>query len=186
MKTAIAHLKSVSPYSQSKHIDPTLKKDKESAKDFEARCWKERLHVDKEGWVFVPPTAFKNCLSEAAKYLSIQIPGKGKSTFTKHFESGVLVVEGLQLPVKKEDVKGTWLFLPSDGKRGGGKRVEKCMPTIPEWEGKVQFLVLDETITEEVFTHVITEAGKFIGIGFFRPRNNGFWGRFEVVGVKWA
>lgn len=185
MKTATVHLKSVSPYGQSKHITAP-KKDKESAKDYEARTWRERLHTDKEGYVFIPPMAFKNCVSEAAKYLSIQIPGKGKATYTKHFESGVLVIDGLQLPIKKEQVEGIWLFLPSDGKRGGGKRVDKCMPMIPEWEGKVQFLVLDETITEDVFEHVLREAGRFIGIGYFRPRNNGFWGRFGVEKITWS
>lgn len=184
MKTAIAHLKSASPYGQSKHITAP-KKDKESARDYEARTWRERLHVNKDGFVYIPPMAYKNCISEAAKYLSIQVPGKGKATFTKHFESGVLVIDPLVLPIKKEQVEGVWLFLPSDGKRGGGKRVDKCMPSIPEWEGKVTFLILDETITQDIFTEVLTEAGKFIGIGYFRPRNNGYWGRFSVEDVKW-
>lgn len=184
MKTAIVHLRSASPYGQSKHV-ASEKPEKESHKDFEARTWRERIHADKDGSVFIPPTCFKNCLSEAAKYLSLQIPGKGKSTYTKHFEAGVLVVEGLKLGIKRDEVEGTWLFLPSDGKRGGGRRVDKCMPTIQQWEGEVEFIVLDDTITKEVFEHVLRESGKFIGLGFFRPRQNGYWGRFEVVSVKW-
>jgi hypothetical protein len=35
-----------------------------------------------------------------------------------------------------------------------------------------------------VFEHHLHEAGKFIGIGRFRPRNNGFYGRFDVLGVR--
>lgn len=158
---------------------------RELPKDYEARTWRERMHVNKEGFVFIPPMAFKNCVSEIAKYLGIQIPGKGKSTYTKHFEAGVLVVEGLTLPIKKEDVQGQWLFVPSDGKRGGAKRVDKCFPVIHEWEGQVEFVILDEIITEDVFLKHLEEAGKFIGIGYFRPRNNGYWGRFSVENVKW-
>lgn len=185
MKKATASLKSLSPYSQSRHYD-TPKLEKESAKDYEKRTWRDRLHVNKEGQVFIPPMAFKNCLSEAAKYLGIQIPGKGKSTYTKHFEAGVLVVDALVLPIKKEDVDFQWLFVPSDGKRGGSKRVDKCFPVIHEWSGSVEYMVLDETITEAVFKEHLDQAGKFIGIGYFRPRNNGYWGRFVVEKVTWS
>lgn len=184
MKTAIATLRSVSPYSQSKHYT-TEKLPKELAKDYEARTWRDRLHVNDQGSVFIPPMSFKNCLSEAAKYLSIQIPGKGKATFTKHVESGCLVTDGLDLGIKKEDVKGEWLFVPSDGVRGSGKRVEKCFPVIHEWGGQVVFHVLDETVTQDVFKHILEQAGAFIGIGRFRPRNNGFYGRFKVDSVSW-
>lgn len=184
MKKAICKLKSISPYSQSRHYDAP-KLQRELPKDYEARTWRERLHTNKDGNVFIPPMAFKNCVSEIAKYLGLQIPGKGKSTYTKHFEAGVLVVEGLTLPVKKEQVQGQWLFVPSDGKRGGAKRVDKCFPVIPEWQGEVEFVILDEIITQDVFTKHLEEAGKFIGIGYFRPRNNGYWGRFSVEDVKW-
>lgn len=184
MRTAIATLKSVSPYSQSKaHF--TDKLEKEGHDEFEKRTWRERLHTTQDGNVFIPPMSFKNCLSEIAKYLGMQIKGKGKSTYTKHFEAGVLVVEPLVLPVKKVDVAGDWLYVPSDGVRGSGKRVMKCFPVIPSWSGDVTFMVLDETITPDVFEKHLREAGSFIGIGRFRPRNNGFYGRFEVQGVRW-
>jgi hypothetical protein len=185
MHIATVKLKSVSAYSQSRFHDvPHL--DKETHDDHEKRTWMERLHSTEDGRVYIPPMAFKNCLSEAAKFLAMQIPGKGKATYTKHFEAGVLVLEPLVLPALKKDVPGEWYFVPSDGKRGSGGRVKKCFPVVAQWAGEVVFHVLDDTITEDVFRHHICEAGKFIGIGRFRPRNNGFYGRFEVVSVKWA
>jgi hypothetical protein len=85
MSIAIATLESISPYSQSRfHNVP--REDKETADDHERRTWRERLHVNKDGFVFIPPMSFKNMLSEAAKYLSMQVPGKGKSTYTNLFE----------------------------------------------------------------------------------------------------
>lgn len=185
MKTAIASLKSISPYSQSRYHDSD-KLNKEIPKDYEARTWRERLHVNPDGNVFIPPMALKNCLSDVAKFLSVQIPGKGKATYTKHFEAGVLVMEPIVLPIKKDDVKSEWLFVPSDGVRGSGKRVQKCFPIIHEWMGDATFYILDETITEDVFVHHLREAGNFIGIGRFRPRNNGFYGRFQVTDVAWS
>ena len=182
IRNIIAELKSISPYSQSKFYQ-VPKFDKERPDDYEKRTWRERLHVNKDGFVIIPPMAFKNALSEAARYLSIQIPGKGKSTYTKHFEAGVMVVEPLILPIKKEDVQGEWLHVPSDGRRGGSTRVLKCFPLIQEWRGDVVFHVLDKTITIDVFKNHLEQAGQFIGLGRFRPRNNGYYGRFEVVNL---
>ncbi len=184
MITATCSLVSLSEYSQSRPI-ATPRKSKETFEDHEKRVWRERMHVNAAGEVFIPPMAFKNCLSEAAKFLSIQIPGKGKATYTKHIEAGVLVVEGMSLGVNADDVEGEWLFLPSDGKRGGGKRVWKCYPKITQWAGEVTFHILDETITEDVFKRILDGAGSFIGIGRFRPRNNGFYGRFRAESVQW-
>lgn len=184
MKCAIATMESVSPYSQSRPHN-LAKLDRENSADYEERTWRNRLHVNEAGNVFIPPMAFKNCLSEAAKFLSLQIPGKGKATYTKHFEAGVLVMDGLELPIKAEDAVGETLFLNADGKRGSGTRVWKTYPVIHAWEGDVTFWVLDETITEDVFRRVLTEAGNFIGIGRWRPRNNGMYGRFAVKAISW-
>jgi hypothetical protein len=188
---ATAHLQSISPYSQSRYYDmPKMTRHTgtatESHKDYEARTWRERCHVDDEGFVKMPPMAFKNCVAEIAKYLGVQIPGKGKSTYTKHFEAGVMVLEGLSLPVKKDDVSGEWLFVPASGRRGDGKRVLKCFPVVSSWRGPVTFHVLDDVITEEVFTQHLQDAGNFIGVGRFRPRNNGYYGRFKVDRIEWA
>jgi len=184
MIIAIAELEGISPYSQSKH-HITPKKDRELPKDYEERTWRERLHVNKDGNVFIPPMAFKNCVAEIAKFLGVQIPGKGKSTYTKHFEAGILVTDEVLLPIKKADVQGEWLFLPSDGKRGSGTRVDKCYPVIAEWKATVVFYILDEIITEDVFKDHLERAGQFIGIGRFRPRNNGFYGRFKLKSLSW-
>jgi hypothetical protein len=184
MRICEATLESLTPYSQSRYHDtPAL--NKEAKDDYEARTWRNRLHVDDKGIVYIPPMAFKNAMSDVAKFLSLQIPGKGKATYTKHFEAGLMVMEALSLGLTKDQVEGEWLFVPSDGKRGGGSRVKRCFPVIRKWSGTVKFYVLDDTITEEVFEHHLREAGNFIGLGRFRPRNNGFYGRFKVIRVKW-
>lgn len=184
MFKAIAHLESVSPYSPSRMHD-TPKLEKERPDDYEKRTWREKAHANDNGNIFLPPMGFKLCLAECAKFLGEQIPGKGKATWTKHFEAGVLCMEPLELPVKKDEVQGEWFNMNADGKRGSGTRVRRCFPVIPEWKGAVNFYVIDNTITQKVFEHHISEAGKFIGIGRFRPRNGGFYGRFKLTKLEW-
>jgi hypothetical protein len=191
MKHLTAKLRSVSPYSQSKHYLRDLEQG-ESADDCYRRTWRNHMHVDQDGVIFIPGNAFKNALSEAAKFMSIGVPGKGKATYTKNFEAGVLVPGVASLGIKAADVECESLFLPSDGRRGGPKRVMKYYPLIPEWSAEVEFLILDETVLQTsaqdksrtVFEIVLEGAGQFIGLGRFRPRNNGYYGRFDVVSIK--
>lgn len=185
MKKCIAHFVSMSPYSQGKnHTTPHL--EKESHADYEKRTWRERIHYAEDGEIFIPPMAFKLCVAEIAKFLSEKIPGKGTATYTKHFEAGILVTEPLMLGAKKDDVPGEWLFIPPDGKRGGGSRVWKCFCVIHEWSGPVEFMILDDTITKEVFEYHLIQAGKFIGLGRFRVRNLGYYGRFDIPKFEWS
>lgn len=186
---AIVTLRSASAYSQSKAYDAP-KKPKETAKDYEERTWQERMHVH-DGQVYIPPMGFKNCLSEAAKFLSEQIPGKGKSTYTKHFEAGVLCLTPGMLenfkgePIEASKVQGEWVFVPSDGVRGSGKRVWKCFPMIYEWQTTIQFKIHDDTVTQSVFDRTMQQAGVLIGLGRWRVRNNGLYGMFTVESINW-
>lgn len=185
MKIVVATLKSVSPYSQSRYHD-TPHLEKESHNDYEVRTWRERLNYTSDGRVFIPAMAFKKALDSAASFLSMKIKGRKNQTYTKHFKAGVLVTEGLVLPHLKDEVPGETLFVPSDGKSGGGSRVKKTFPVIQQWEGDVTFYILDDTITEEVFEQHLREAGNFIGLGRFRPEKGGFYGRFTVEKITWS
>lgn len=184
MKTAICKLRSQSPYSQSKYINAKKPKELTHA-DFEKQSWMERCHWNDDGELFIPPMSFKNCLTEAAKYLSMPIPGEGKKTYTAKIASGVLVVKPVVLPITRDTMQHEWLHVPSNGQRGGTTRVEKCFPLIPKWEGEAEFLILDEIVTEEVFAEHLNVAGSFIGVGRFRPKNNGFYGRFTVESINY-
>jgi len=187
MFEAVADIEGVSCYSQSRHHG-TAQNDNEDLIAYRERTWREHLHYDKKtGEVFIPNMAMKNCLSEAAKFLSLKVKDGGKATYTKHFESGVMVVEPPCLGINKDDVGVEWHFLPSDGQRGGGRRVWKAFPVIqPGWTASVHFIVVDSKITREVFETHLSQAGNLIGIGRFRPRNNGFYGRFIVKKLKWT
>ncbi len=212
MKTATVQLESASAYSQSRLYTklevPPL--EKESAGDYDMRNWRHHQHYDKDGNVFIPPMALKNCLMEAAQYLGEKVPGKRNATWTRHFTAGVLVTDPVFIfsptgkAVKNDDADGVQMgangsyrivnqlittceTFPchADGKRGSGTRVMRTFPVIREWKAEAKFFVLDESITRDVFLHHLEEAGKFIGVGRFRPRNGGFYGRFFVGDLKW-
>ena len=187
MRQAIVTIKGISPYSPSGYINPELhpKKSGERSDEYEKRVWRERIHADDNGEVWIPPMAFKNGIASAASFLGERIQGKGQKTYTKLFEAGIMVMDHLPLGVKKADVPGDWLFVPADGKRGGGKRVLKCFGRVMPWGGAITFHVLHESITPDVFQRHLDCFGAFVGIGRFRPQNNGYFGRFSVEKITW-
>lgn len=184
IKIAHVQLESVSPYSQSRFHD-TPRKEQESHEAYRDRTWREHLHIDEKGEVFIPPMSIKNCLSLAAKRLGMKVVGKGQKTYSTYFTSAILVTEPTMLGIKAVDVPGEKLFLPADGKAGSGSRVTKIYPRIEHWKGTATVLVLDGIITEKVFAKHIEEAGKYVGLGRFRPERGGFYGRFKVNGITW-
>ena len=186
MKLAVCSLKSVSPYSQSRAYSHEVEKmPKETADAFEERTWRMKAHATPAGEIFIPPMSFKMGLDTAAKMLGRRIPGKGQSTYSKFFKSGVLCMDPVGLGIRHDTVPGDRIYANADGVRGSGKRVWRIFPRVDEWEAEVGFHVLADEITEEVFEDHLVQAGAFVGIGRFRPENGGFYGRFEVADVKW-
>jgi hypothetical protein len=182
MKVALVQLVSLSPYSPSRRVPEREKKEAWDA--YEERIWQDRVHWTAEGQAFMPPMGFKRSLETAARFLRMRIPGKDKSEFGKHFLSGILVPRGIVLPIDREHLEHEKLYLSSSGKKGE-MNVLKWEPLIREWSGELEYYVLDDVITPEVFETHLREAGNFIGMGRFRPEKGGFYGRYEVKKVVW-
>lgn len=161
-------------------------KERESHADHEKRTWREKFYYNNDGNVIIPAMAFKATLKEIASYLSIKIKGHGQKTYSAKFKAGILVNENPIVylngkPIHRDNVQCEVLFLPSDGKAGSGKRVEKTFPIIEEgWVCTPEIYIMDEIITEDILTQHFEEAGKFTGLGRFRPGVGGIYGRFSV------
>ena len=189
MRVCNASLKSLSPYSQSRPFQSERGdggNSKESADEFEKRAWRERIHQTEAGEVFIPPMSFTYALVIAVKRLGLKVPGRKGATFTKYFQSGIMVQAGPTLGVKAADVPGEWVYCHANGQRGSGTRVYRCFPLIKEWQAAVEFTVLDDTIPQDVFEMVLKEAGIFVGLGRFRPENLGYYGRFVIAKTEWT
>lgn len=182
MRTCTVTVKGQAPYSASRaHCADKL--PKETADAYEERTWPQKAHIE-DGCVVIPGMAFKIGLDRAAKMLGRQIPGKGKATYTKFFESGVIVTE--PVPIADEaDIKKERIHANADGVRGSGKRVWRNFPRIDDWTGEVTFHVIADEITREVFEEAVNYAGLAVGVGRFRPERGGYFGRFSVEKFQW-
>ena len=59
-------------------------------------------------------------------------------------------------------------------------RVICIRPKWNKWNGKFILKVDNDTITKDTVKEIIKNAGDFIGIGSYRPTNNGQFGRFDL------
>lgn len=161
------------------------KKSDETHEQFEERTWQMKVRQTEEGHVYIQPFALKNALEAAGSRLNMKLTGK--ATYTKLFRQGVMVNENIVLqdkggkPITINEVKPIPMFVPSDGKRGSGKRVMRIFPQVQSWAAKVEIVCFDKRLTEEVVRAHLEEAGKFIGFGSMRVENGGVAGRFAVV-----
>jgi hypothetical protein len=185
MRMVDVSLESITPYSQSRQHE-TPKLDKEGADAYEQRTWREKCTVNEAGLICIPAMALKQALDASAKLLGKQIPGRGKSTYTKHFLAGCICEADVCLDIRKDDVASIRLPSNADGVRGSGKRVWRTFPQIPSWKGTARFAIFDNTITRDVFEEHLKAAGAFVGVGRFRPEKGGLNGRFKPKTFKWS
>lgn len=165
------------------------KRDDETHSQLEERTWRKKAVVDDNGHLAVKSVAVQRSLLSAGSWLSLKLT-KNK-TYTKRFESGV-TSDQAYFPVhngKKvltvDDVDRLDLYVPSDGKRGGQKRVWRSYPTLkPGWWIDGSLIVLDEAISEDVFRKHLETAGLYDGIGSMRVGRGGSNGRFVVDKLK--
>lgn len=184
-----ATIKGVTPLSQSRALQ-TARGENEPADAHDLRCWKERMHVNPDGLVFIPPLAIKNGLTDAAAKLGLTVPGHGRKQYKGLFESGIMCSDPIILkdengkPIKADDVVFEKLHVPADGRRGGSTRVFRHFPYFPKWQATVEFIVLDERIGDAAIERHMRALGVFVGLGRFRPSRNGYYGRFSVLDIK--
>lgn len=190
-RIATVHIVGSSPLMYGKQVFED-KLDEETDAQYEERTCLKKVHVDHEGCIGINPQAIKFSLEWAASWNNMKVPGGagGKETFKRRFTAGVasydtfirVAREGRDLVL--DDVEVQRLSVPSQGERGGKKRVVRNFPTLNlPWEATFQMVILDHAIDYDVFSKHIRTSGIFDGIGSMRIRNGGPNGRYDVKSV---
>lgn len=188
MRIVEIQIEGVTAYSQSKLVDPDLfpRKEKEGHDEYDKRVWREKSTFNAKGEVCIPAMSLKMATDEAIKRLSLSIPGRKSTTYTKFFLAGQICEADVPIGVMKADLEYVDIWANADGIRGSNKRVRRRFPYIPHWSGVARFAILDDVIPSAIFERAFVEAGRLIGIGRFRPEKGGYLGRYAVGKFKWS
>ena len=172
MRTFEITIESQGPMLWGRQIDDSERPETTNKGEWEQSRWRERMLTDEDGTPMLPRLAINNCLTEAAKALRKTIPGKGKSEYGAVFARALVPPNSdVRLDVALQDVKPITMFVPSDGKKGGGKRVNRIFAQIDNWKATFQVVALDNCINKEVLELVANYASMCVGFGAMRPGN---------------
>jgi hypothetical protein len=194
----------------------TWKNDKDNKKKSKAGDdrtpayrWIGSLYRNEEGQIVIPTENIMRALMEGATMVLVP-GGRSGKTFKAQSQSGImpretgwpLLVSGNPIrtdvidkllkeddfSVHQEAVKqlGFSLFLKR-AKIGQSKHI-RVRPRFETWDASGELVVTDEQITESVLSDILEMAGKYKGLGDWRPSSKtpGTYGMFsaEVVRVN--
>lgn len=130
------------------------------------------------GKFFLPAEHVRGSLIEAGGMVKSKVGNSRKSM--KNIVAGMFFVtpERIALP------QFTSIDKRSAVNRNIKGRVIVIRPKWDEWCVEFTLSVDNDTITDDTVREILENAGKFIGVGSFRPTNNGMFGRFEVDAFK--
>lgn len=133
--------------------------------------WRDALYFDEEIGIYEPAEHIWGSMIKAA--VNFQIPGKGKKTY-KDLMKSAIIIDPNKIPLGKKE--------PDEiDKRPvviRGSRILRQRPMMKEgWELSFAINLLDEQLQPDVVKVILEHAGKYVGIGDYRPR----FGRFEVT-----
>lgn len=145
----------------------------EDAKRAEFACYRHE-----NGKCFIPADQLRGAFINAGSYVKAKVGGRSKS---------MKVIVAAMFTVLPEQI-----FVPDydtiDKRSAVNKHVKariiKIRPKWNNWEINFILQVGENSITIETIKSIIEYAGNYVGIGSFRPTNNGMFGRFELVDIK--
>lgn len=130
-------------------------------------------YSDNEGF-YIPSDHIKGSMIGGGALVKSKVGNSKKSM--KNIVAGMFFIQEERLRLPKEYV----IDKRSAVNRNIKARVITIRPKWEKWSVKFTLLVDNDTITENTIKEIIENAGNYIGIGSFRPTNNGSFGRFKL------
>lgn len=145
----------------------------EDAKRAEYHCYRNN-----EGDCFIPAEQLRIAFINGGTYLKSKVGARTKSM------KGIIAA---LVRISPEEI-----LLPDynliDKRSAVNKnikaRVMVLRPKWSTWAAEFDMILDNETLTKEMITELVTVTGSYVGIGSYRPTNNGYFGRFKLVEIN--
>jgi len=186
MKKYSIEIEGVTPYMQHRMDDAKLEEWEKNrkliierddvAKEDQVRA-EFHSYSDKEGF-YIPSDHIRGALINAGAMVKSKVGNSRKSM--KNIVAGMFFIEEEKLRLPKEYE----IDKRSAVNRNIKARIICIRPKWNKWKAKFTLMVDNDTITIETIKEIVNNAGQFIGVGSFRPTNNGMFGRFKLNSIK--
>lgn len=140
--------------------------------DIEDKLYKEN---DK---VLLPSVYLKNCIVEAGK--QFKIVGKGKSTYSKIVASTV-EIQPFMIEMDNGEMETFRISAVNPMTKG---RMMTERPKFSKWSATFEIVLNDPAVPVSVINEILEHAGKYVGVGDWRPEKKGMFGKFMITSFK--
>lgn len=137
---------------------------------------KDKLYLF-DGVPHLPAVYLRNAMTEASK--QFKITGKGKSTYSK--------IVGSTVDVAPEffEIKGGYTPFRIAAVNPMTKgRMMVTRPRFDRWSVVFEIVLNDDGVPVSVINEILEHAGKYVGIGDWRPDKKGMFGKFMITSFK--
>jgi len=132
------------------------------------------MYFDDEIGCYIPSKQLRAGLVKAA--VNFKVKGRMGKTY-KDMVNATVEVEPDKIPLGKK----TFDYNHQEFVKIQRNQILRSRPAFKKgWEAEFSLLVLDDQMPKDVLKEIVEYAGKFVGIGDWRPH----FGRFEIIGFK--
>jgi len=128
--------------------------------------------------ICLPAVYLKNCITEASK--QFKIIGKGKSTYSKIVASTV-DIEPFMIELKSGKYEIFRISAVNPMTKG---RMMTERPKFNKWSAEFEVVINDPAVPVSVINEILEHAGKYVGVGDWRPEKKGMFGKFMITSFK--
>lgn len=128
-------------------------------------------HRNGNGKCYIPSDQIRGSLIGAGSMVKAKVGGRSKSM--KQVVAAMFMVSPDHIELPDYDA----IDKRSTVNKNVKARVIVIRPKWTEWEASFDLNVMNDTITKETILAILENAGDYIGIGSFRPTNNGMFGK---------
>lgn len=155
-------------------IDSKSKKRTGSLKDANIE---DKLYLD-DNKPYIPSVYFRNSLIEAGK--QFKITGKGKSNFSKLIGATVDIFPAI-ITLQGDEYNVFRISAVNPMTKG---RMMVSRPKFDNWGCKFEVILNDEGVDGITIKEILEHAGKYVGVGDWRPEKKGMFGKFTVISFQ--
>lgn len=155
-----------------KHIIERPDVNQEDLKRADFHCYRNT-----NGQCYIPSEQLRICFINGGGYLKSKVGNSKRSM--KGVIAAVLQINPEEIILPDFDL----IDKRSAVNKNIKARVIVVRPKWSTWSAEFDMIFDNNTLTKEMIEELITVSGNLVGIGSYRPTNNGYFGRFSLISL---
>lgn len=187
MKEFKIKIKGITPYMQHRMDDQKLEEwekkrklihERPDVSDSDATRAEYHCYRNSDGNCYIPSDQLRGSFINAGSAVKAKVGGRSKSM--KTIVAAMFMVTPEQILLPDYDA----IDKRSGVNRNVKARIITIRPKWTNWEAEFILDVGEKSTTIDMVRSIIEYAGNYVGIGSFRPTNNGMFGRYKLIDIQ--